>query len=273
MASEATLPAAAIPEQDGQRFIEGLGVQLPDRAAFDRLADLTALRVTPEGHFYASNYLRGSVLYALVAARRPSVVLELGTGRGYGALCMARALVEAGIEGRVHSVDLVAHDRPIEWPYADERGPRVERWSRERFWREHVPREWTDRIVPLTGTSTSVMSGWVRRGRPLVDLAFVDGGHDRATARHDVLAAVALGSDAFGMLLDDVADRPGFGVAAVVREFLIDRFPVVLIPADWGHGAMPGAGMAWVDTTGAAQERRELARLPRRRGILGWPWR
>lgn len=272
MASSATAPEGGPSVRDGDRFIADLGVSLPDRASFTALAELTALRTSADGGFYASNYMRGPLLYALVSARRPAAILEFGTGRGYGALCMARALVDHGIDGRVHTIDLVPSDEKVDWAYADDRGPKVERWSRGSFWAAHVPPTWTERVVSLSGRSSDVMD---RQGRrlPPIDLAFIDGGHDRATARHDILATVSVGSDRLGMLLDDVADRPGFGVASAVRELLAERFPVVLIPADWGRGYCAGAGMAWVDTVGRSDQRLALSRMPRRPAGIRWPWR
>jgi predicted O-methyltransferase YrrM len=271
VASSAIAPGGAFV-QDAERFIEELGVALPDRSSFTALADLTALRTSADGGYYASNYVRGPLLYALVAARRPAAIIEFGTGRGYGALCMARALVDHEIDGLVRTVDLVPADQEIAWAYADDRGPRVERWTRQSFWAAHVPRAWAERIVSLVGRSPEVIDREARRIPP-IDLAFIDGGHDRAAARHDILAAAALGSDRLGMLLDDVAERPGFGVATAVRELLAERFPVVLIPADWGHGYAAGAGMAWVDTAGRREQRLALSRMPRRAAGIRWPWR
>ena len=81
--------------------ISELGVTLPSAESFWGTGDLTALRHNNDVGFYRSNYERGLLVYALVAAHRPKVVLEFGTGRGYGSLCMARAFVEHDIEGTI----------------------------------------------------------------------------------------------------------------------------------------------------------------------------
>lgn len=234
-----------------ESLAQELGARLPDAADFAELADLTALRRAPDGSYYASNYLRGRLLHAVVAARRPSALIEFGTGRGYGCLSMARALVDRGIDGRVYTIDVVPDDVPLEWAFRDGAGPRTERWSRAAFWERHIPAAWRERVTSLCGRSTSVVQIWSRLELPRVEFAFVDGGHDRATARHDILAALHLSADRLGLLIDDVADRPGFGVAAAVRELLSQAATVTMVPTDWGPAARwPGAGMAWLALDG-----------------------
>lgn len=159
------------------------------------------------------------------------MILEFGTGRGYGALAMARALADAGIDGTIWTIDVVPHDRPFEWLLRDERGVRVERRSRRDMWAEYFPPAWTQRIVPLAGRSREVMRHWP--DERLVELAFVDGGHDLATARHDIHVACAYSASRFGLLADDHIERPGYGVVAAFRELFGDHPPLVVVPTSW----------------------------------------
>ncbi len=153
-------------------------------------------------------------------------------------------------------------DRPFEWVLRDAAGPRTERWSRRDFWARHFPATLTERIVSLSGRSDRVVREWSRNGLPAVGLAFVDGGHDYRTARHDLLAAAHLGDDALGILVDDVVDRPGFGVHRAVRELFAGRVPVTMLETDWGHFRSSGeSGMAWIDLRGFPAERERLRSL------------
>lgn len=211
------------------------------------------------------NLKRGPMLYALVAARRPRVVLEFGTGRGYGALSMARAMADYGIDGNVWTIDVVRQDEAFAWLLRDDAGPRTAHSSREQTWRASFPSEWIDRIVPLHGKSTDVMRSWPEEGRS-IDLAFVDGGHDLATARHDLLAACAFGGDRLGVLADDYVERPGYGVVTAFRELLGEPPPVTVVQTSWGDvQGGPDAGMAWVEPFGRPGERERLRALWTRR--------
>jgi hypothetical protein len=80
---------------------------------FDRIGDLTARKLRSAsdpnysrfGAFFRPNYERGILIYSLILRGRLKSVLEIGFGRGYGALCAARAFHDAGIDGKVTSVD------------------------------------------------------------------------------------------------------------------------------------------------------------------------
>lgn len=243
---------------DGPAFMAELAVEVP-RERLERLGDLTALRTRADGSFYRSNYLRGELLYALVAARRPGSVLEFGTGRGYGAAAMALAMEDHEIVGRVHTIDLLGDEAPIDWAFDDGSGPRVERWGRRAFWERHLDAAVRARIVTLSGRSPVAVARALARGTlPPVDLAFVDGGHDHATARHDLLAAARAGSDRLGILVDDHVDRPGYGVVRAVGELFSD-VPLAIVPTAWDP-AGPG-GMAWIDLADHPTTRMRLARI------------
>lgn len=255
-------------------FIASLEVTLPPLETFTELGDLTALRRDGRGVYYRSNYLRGQLLYALVLARRPQTILEFGTGRGYASLCMARALHDLGLPGQILTIDLVPPERPIEWDYREAGGARTRYVSRRAFWRQRFPAAWLERIVELCGHSDEIVSTWAERGLPAIDLAFVDGGHDLRTARHDLLAAFLLSGPKLGLLADDVADQPGYGVRQALMETAASLLPIALIPTSWrppsadwdGRGAM-----AWVNTDGYAQALRMLRSLSRsQRPHISW---
>lgn len=247
---------------DAEVFLARLAVTVPPLDTFRPLADLTALRRAADGTYYESNYERGRLLYALVAARRPSNILEFGTGRGFGALSMARALVELGLPGRVLTVDLVPPTRRSEWAFRIDGMPRTKTWSRAAFWEAHVPLAWRERVVSLTGRSRDVVRRWTVRGLPSIELAFVDGGHDFDTAVHDLSAACRLAGDRLGILADDYVVRPGFGVVAAVQDLLGGRVPVDVIRTSWGAVGAAGDGMAWIDLDGSPADLERLRARP-----------
>src|SRR3546814_14285204 len=78
------------------------------------------------------NYNHGRLLYAVLrrylaeCRSEQAVIFETGTARGFSALCMARALQDAGAGGYVVTVDQLPHDRPMLWNCIDDHeGPRT----------------------------------------------------------------------------------------------------------------------------------------------------
>jgi len=203
------------------------GVSLDEREEqFTAIARLTGLRRAESGSFYLSNVWRGPLLYALIARHRPRHVLEIGTGRGYGALCMAMAAAELGLDTVIHTVDMLSPETRQVWPIDDEGGQRVIESSIRDVWR-HFPGDWVDRIEFLTGTSTTCLETWLANpSSPAIEFAFIDGGHDYLTVRHDLLASVMAGQGgSVTLLLDDYGGVQGEGVRRLVDGQLSNVYP------------------------------------------------
>jgi hypothetical protein len=192
--------------------------------AFTRLAALTALRSAGSGEFFVSNYRRAHLLYTLIRRHRPDVVLEIGTGRGYGALAMAMAATDAKLSTRIFTVDVLAPSETQRWALDEGDGPLVVERSIHEVWGQ-LPSAWTTRIDFLTGSSVAAMQRFLtNRANPPVDFAFIDGGHDYWTVRHDVLASLlAARGRAITLLLDDYGGVQGEDVRRLVDHTLAPR--------------------------------------------------
>jgi len=57
------------------------------------------------GCFFRPNYERGILMYYLTRKLEFNSVLEIGFGRGYSAFCMAKAMCDHGIDGKITTVD------------------------------------------------------------------------------------------------------------------------------------------------------------------------
>lgn len=189
-----------------------------------RFAALTALKHAPEAGFYEGNWWRGPLLYALIRRYRPTHVLEFGTGRGFSALCMAQAAVDAGIDSTIWTLDRIAPTQPQAWPIDTGDGPRLTRASLEEVWQAHIPVAVRQRIRCLTGTTRSAMARWRRECRAPVSMGYIDAGHDYWSVKHDLLAFLRVAEPACTILLDDYTARSGYGVKRLVDE---DVAPVV----------------------------------------------
>ena len=57
------------------------------------------------GAFYRANYERGILIYYLIRRYNLTSMLEIGFGRGYATFCAARAFHDAGVKGKVTTID------------------------------------------------------------------------------------------------------------------------------------------------------------------------
>lgn len=221
--------------------------------SFQRLARLTALKQTPDGTVHLGHWRRGPFLDALVKQLKPRHILEFGTGRGYGALCMARASVEGGFNCTVWTIDKIPTSQPQPWLLDEGAGPVQIHASLEQVWAKHIPVEWTQRIRYLTGESRSVMQRWEREGLPRIDCCFIDGGHDYQTVKHDFFAALRIANPACSFLFDDYTERKGYGVKRFFDRELAPRLPAgaweVVDPMTWDEttfGERVAHKMVWI---------------------------
>ena len=80
---------------------------------FDAIGEFTAKKnrdINSElykkvGCFYRPNYERGMLIYALIKKYKITSYLEVGFGRGYSAFCAIKAMEDAGLDGKVTTID------------------------------------------------------------------------------------------------------------------------------------------------------------------------
>ena len=235
-------------------FVGNLGVNLPPVENFWSLGDVTALRDRVDGSFFRSNYERGILLYALVAKHRPMSVLEFGTGRGYGCLCMAWAMRDCGISGMIHTIDMVSSVESIRWPicWNESEGPQVEDLSRSEVWSRAAHPAWLEHVKEWTGYSAAAMREF--SGDP-VDFAFIDAGHGHRGVRHDFYAALGAAGKRIDILFDDYSfEDVGYGTRKLIQEEVLEHQDASLILTDrrWPEGEKEhysdaSSGMVWIN--------------------------
>jgi len=197
-----------------------------------RFGDLTKLRVDGGGRFHHANYESGLLLYAIVRRFKPRRILEIGTGRGFGAVCMAQALCDEGIDGCIITVDTIPHDQKQTWPIDDGAGPKVEQLSVQEVWQRYFGPELRDKVEFRHGFSTEAMAqledeGW----QP--DFVYIDGDHTFASAKHDFFCSLLLARRPFRLLLDDYTPHSNhFGVRRVVDRYVNPFFAAEAIYND-----------------------------------------
>lgn len=191
----------------------------------------------------------GKLLYSLVRERqafgRKVVGLDIGTARGFSAVTMSRALLDAGLDGHIYTVDVIDHDDVRDWhaakhssddPLAGAPSPRSAIWQR---W---FPDE-AARITPIGGRSTRLLDDWPH---DRIDVAFLDGSHayDDVKAElgtlHGIMAedgVIVLDDVHFGVVIGRVRSR-----AVSVLAWLASRALQKMLPKREVHNARLGVG-------------------------------
>jgi len=228
-------------EIDVKEKLRELGVAHPDWSEFQRIGNLTKLRREPDGRFRAVNYESGLLLYTLVAKHRPQAILEIGTGRGFGSLCMARALVDQGLPGRIVTVDVLDPETRLDWAIDEGAGARVAPLSRKEVWEAHFPEDVRSRIEQRRGDSSTVLPALEREGFR-AELVYIDGDHTYSAVARDFYSAIRLVGPTFRMLLDDYTPFSHvYGVRRLVDQAIAPTFDTELIFTEDRWTAAPGA--------------------------------
>jgi predicted O-methyltransferase YrrM len=195
----------------------------------EQIAKLTALRRSRDGEYFISNSWRGPMLYSLVRRLKPRLILELGTGRGYGAFSMAKALVDGDINGRLITVDRTPVDRPIEWPYVNSLEENViTNSSLGDFWKKELPDDLNQRIEFRQGDTASVHQ-LLNDHQGEIDLVFIDSDHTYNGVKLDFLSAHSITTENAVFVFDDYSATSGYGIRKLVNEDLSGSYSVQVI--------------------------------------------
>ncbi len=180
-----------------------------------RLGLLTGLRYEKAGGFRPANFERALVLQRIMTLRRPARILELGTGRGLGALAMADMARELGITCEITSVDILPPTAPQWWPIEVDGQQEERRASIDEIWGKHIEVELRQRVLLRTGPTTAVLPALAAEGRKF-DFIFIDAGHDLYSVVHDLSYSAALLDKDGAILMDDFAPLEEFGLGTCI---------------------------------------------------------
>ena len=198
-----------------------------------KLTEMNTAEMPAGWYARASEVLRGGdggehglLLYKLIRERsnldRPLVALDVGTARGFSAMTMARAMIDAGVSGDVYTIDTVDHHESLNWhaakhdaddPLAGVEMTRSEIWAR--WFQEDAG------ITPITGQSRNVLGDW---SHGPIELAFLDASHTYDDVKRDLTLLDPLIAEEGAIVVDDyhlgvsVARIPSRLVNAIARR-------------------------------------------------------
>ena len=212
-----------------EQFIDSLDVKTPSKEKFLELAHI--FPISPQLNFAKQipNYERGMLLYSLIAKYKPKNVLEIGTAEGYSTLCMAWAMTDHNINGKIFTIDPKPFDVPVERNVTWEDNPKHDTvmLSRRELWNKFADKEWIKKIEVLTGFSGEVLQKNTKL--PKMDMGFIDGSHVYEAVVHDFYAFLEVASESFHLLFDDYVPNENDGVTKTIDEEVAPNFDIALI--------------------------------------------
>jgi hypothetical protein len=212
-----------------EQFIDSLDVKTPPKEKFLELTHI--FPISPQLNFLKQipNYERGILLYSLIAKYKPKNVLEIGTAEGYSTLCMAWAMTDYNINGKIFTIDPKPFDVPVERNVTWEDNPKHDTvmLSRRELWNKFADNEWIKKIEVLTGFSGEVLQKNTKL--PKMDMGFIDGSHVYEAVVHDFYAFLEVASESFYLLLDDYVPNENDGVTKTIDEEVAPNFDIALI--------------------------------------------
>jgi len=211
------------------QLINSLNVQLPSKEKFLQLTRIFPIYPQLESN-PVINYERGILLYSLIAKYKPENVLEIGTAEGYSTLCMAWAMVDHNINGKIFTIDPKPFDIPIERKITWEKNlePNIVSLSTKELWNKFANKEWIKKIEVLTGFSGEILQKKTKE-LPKMDMGFIDGHHAYEAVIHDFYAFLQIASENFYLLFDDYNPNENSDVTKVINEEVVPNFDVTLI--------------------------------------------
>ena len=212
-----------------EQFIDSLDIKIPPKEKFLELTHI--FPISPQLNFAKQipNYERGILLYSLIAKYKPKNVLEIGTAEGYSTLCMAWAMTDYNINGKIFTIDPKPFDVPVERNVTWEDNPKHDTvmLSRRELWNKFANKEWIEKIEVLTGFSGEVLQKNTKL--PKMDMGFIDGSHAYTVVVHDFYAFLEVASENFRLLFDDYVPNENDGVTKAIDEEVAPNFDITLI--------------------------------------------
>ena len=246
-------------------LIDSFDVNIPSKEKFLQLSNICPINpIKPENN---SNLERGILLYGLISKYKPKNVLEIGTAEGFSTLCMAWAMTDCKIDGKIFTIDPKPFDAPKK---------RVNSWenskknqlvllSTKELWNKFAEPEWLKKIEVLTGSSGEILEKMSNQ-LPKMDLGFIDGHHVYNAVLHDFHAFLKISSEKFQIIFDDYfqnGDIAKGDVAKVVDEQIVPNFDVTFIKTNPTmkksiNDPKEGSSMCWIDSNSLENSLEEI---------------
>lgn len=212
-----------------QDYINSLKMELPPKNEFLKLS-----KITPVNPKYSErgivNFERGILLYALISKLKPKTILEIGTAEGYSTLCMAWAMSNNNIDGKIFTIDPKPHNQPVERSLIlNDKESINQSYSTKQLWEEFAKPEWLEKIEVITGYAGEVL---YKTKFPKIQFSYIDGAHFYEAVKHDFYGFLKSADKEFSVLFDDYIPGRNDGVTKFVDEEIVKNFETIFIKTD-----------------------------------------
>jgi predicted O-methyltransferase YrrM len=208
-----------------EEYIKKLNIEIPSKKKFLDLSKILPINPEDDENFII-NYERGMLLYALIAKFQPKTVLEIGTASGYSTLCMAWAMEDHDIDGKIFTIDPKSHQEVIKRKIKIDNEIKTMSLSRHDLWEKFVSSEWVKKIEVLTGYSYDVLD---RKKFPKIEFCYIDGSHVYNAVKQDFFRVLKIISKKFYILFDDYVPNENSGVTKFIDEEILNIFETTFI--------------------------------------------
>tara|TARA_B110001454_G_scaffold217308_1_gene242310 strand:+ start:4590 stop:5477 length:888 start_codon:yes stop_codon:yes gene_type:complete len=212
-------------------YVQMLNISNPNENEFNNIVNEFSYFKTNTGTGKLSNYNfeRGLLVYLLVGKLKPKNILEIGTGSGFSTLCMAMAMTDFELDGKIYTIDYLPHGEKTTQHYKKSEKSLERFASREEIWNLQNKPKWIEKIEILTGYTSE---SFHKHELPLFDFCYIDGGHYYSAVKNDFFTTLLGSNDNCVFLLDDYIDKPEFDVKNFVDNEIATKFNVDLIDTD-----------------------------------------
>ncbi len=214
-------------------YISKLNVEIPPEEEFKKIAQIFKIYPNESKENALVNYERGMLLYGLISKYKPKTILEIGRAQGYSTMCMAWALCENKIDGKIISVDPLSYENSIEWLIDWDGEIKTEKKSTKQIWSKYAKSDWLEKIIPLTCFSDELLE---KEDLPKFDFGFIDGHHIYEAVLCDFNIFLKNSNKKFHCLFDDYIDDENARMKQAIDELLI-HYPGKIIKTNFNEKA------------------------------------
>jgi hypothetical protein len=179
-----------------------------------KLGLLTGLKGDGE-QFAPANFERALVLDRLIELRKPSRILEIGTGRGLGCISMAASALAHQAPAGITTLDLLPSDTKQSWAIQIDGECRHLQASRDEIWSQFIDANLLKPLRQIPGPTTRTLPALAQAGETF-DLIFIDAGHDLYSVVHDLAYSAQMLAPGGAILMDDFAPMEEFGLGTCI---------------------------------------------------------